>query len=64
MKILAGILLTFIGIRWIVLEVQLSLGEYLALDSFSTWAFYFAPLVIGTLLVVTGVRMVRHAVRE
>jgi hypothetical protein len=64
MKIFAGILLTFIGMRLIVVDVEMSLGEYLALDGFSTWGSYFAPLAFGTLLVVTGVRLVRHAVRE
>lgn len=64
MRVLAGILLTFIGMHLIVVEVKKSVGEYLALDSFSTWAFYLAPLAFGTLLVITGVRLVRYAARE
>ena len=64
MRIFAGVLLTFIGMHLIVIAVKMSIGGYLALNSFSTWAYYFAPLALGTLIVVTGVRVVRHAARE
>jgi hypothetical protein len=64
MRILVGILLTFAGMHLIVIEIKMSIGEYLALDSFSTWAIYVGPLAFGTLMVVTGVRMVRHAAQD